>query len=88
MKKTKVFTLVITVVAATYGYTRADDVPGPDWMPRDRLARQLGAAGYSAITGLEADDGFWKGKAVHNGRIIKFRADPNTGEIRYEKPVD
>ena len=42
-------------------------------MPGDRLARQLGAAGYSAITGLEADDGFWKGKAVHNGRMIKFR---------------
>jgi hypothetical protein len=88
MKKTKVFTLVITIVATTCGYTRADDVPGPDWMPQDRVARQLSAADYSAITGLEADDGFWKGKAVHNGRIIKFRADPKTGEIRSEKPED
>jgi hypothetical protein len=57
-------------------------------MPRDQVTRKLEESGFSAITALKADDDSWKGKAVHNGKIVKFRADPRTGEIRSEKTED
>jgi len=88
MSKIAAFTLAIAIAAHICGFARADDIPGSDWMPRDQVAQKLEAAGYSTITGLKADDSFWKGKAVHNGKIVKFRADPKTGEVRSEKLVD
>jgi hypothetical protein len=88
MSKVATFILAIAIAALMCGFARADDVPGSDWMPRDQVARKLEAAGYSTITGLKADDNFWKGKAVHNGKIVKFRVDPKTGEVRSEKLVD
>jgi hypothetical protein len=86
MRKITVFTLAIA--AGVCGYARADDSPGPDWMPREQVTQKLEAAGYSTITGLKADDNLWKGKAVHDGKIVKFRADPKTGAVRSEKPED
>jgi hypothetical protein len=88
MRTISALTLGIAIAASAGNYAGADDKPGSDWMPQDPVKQKLGAAGYSAITNLKADDGFWKGKAVHEGRIIKFRVDPKTGEIRSEKPED
>jgi hypothetical protein len=63
----------------------AADSPGPDWISHEKLVQKLEAAGYQSIVELEADDGEWEGEAIHNGRIVKFKAHPRTGEIVSEK---
>ena len=52
------------------------DVPGADWMPKEKVMQKLDAAGYTNVTGLQADDGYWEGKGVKNGR------SPNSTLIR------
>jgi hypothetical protein len=64
------------------------DLPGADWMKPDELTQKLEAAGYSNVTGLEADDGYWEGKAVKSGKIVEFKADPRTGAIVKEEIED
>jgi hypothetical protein len=73
-------TLIIGSTAA-----RADK-PGADWMSQEQVTQKLTGMGYSHVSGLEADDGHWEGYAVHNGKIVKFHADPKTGAILSEKP--
>jgi hypothetical protein len=82
-------TLVAAAVlfACTAGAALADR-PGADWMKPGELTQKLEAAGYSNITGLEADDGYWEGKAVKNGKIVEFKADPRTGAIVKEEIDD
>ena len=88
MRKAPALAIALTMLAGTNGRTLADDHPGPDWMAKEQVTQNLSAEGYSYITGLEADDGHWEGKAVHNGRIVEFRADPKTGTVISEKPED
>ncbi len=88
MSKIVVLALAVGVVTGTAGASLADDKPGPDWMPKDQVTQRLSATGYSNITGLKADDGYWEGKAVYNGKIVKFHADPKTGSVVSEKPED
>jgi hypothetical protein len=39
-------------------------------------------------TGLEADDGYWEGKGLKDGKLIEFKADPHTGDIIKEELED
>ncbi|WP_336490282.1 PepSY domain-containing protein [Methylobacterium nigriterrae] len=39
------------------------DVPGKGWISKDAVTERLTAAGYTNITGLEADDGIGKARA-------------------------
>jgi hypothetical protein len=59
------------------------EMPGPDWMSKDALMKQMESQGYSAIV-LKADDGRWEGQAIKDGKIIEFNADPHTGVITKE----
>lgn len=75
------------VLSMTSGYALADqDRPGKDWMSKADVTQKLEAAGYSSITGLEADDGHWEGKGVKNGKIMEFHVDPHTSAISNEHP--
>jgi hypothetical protein len=61
------------------------DQPGADWIPKDQVTKTLEAAGYTNITGLEADDDHWEGKGVKNGKITEFHVDPHSGAITKEE---
>ena len=61
------------------------DVPGADWMPKEKVMEKLGAAGYTNVTGLQADDGYWEGKGVKNGQITEFHVDPHSGAFTKEE---
>jgi hypothetical protein len=77
--------LGLTAGAAMPAFAGSDDRPGKDWMPIEQVVKTLGDAGYSEISEVEADDGHWEGKAMKDGRLIKFHADPRTGAITKEK---
>jgi hypothetical protein len=64
------------------------EVPGADWLTPAQVRQALKGAGYSEITKLEADDGHWDGEGIREGRRMKFDADPRTGAILGEVPVD
>lgn len=55
------------------------DQPGADWITKEQVTQKLIVAGYTSITGLEADDGRWKGKGIKNGTIMEFQVDPHSG---------
>ncbi|MBN9562140.1 MAG: PepSY domain-containing protein [Alphaproteobacteria bacterium] len=83
----KLDTLAAIVGALMIGSVAARaDKPGADWMSQEQVTQKLTGMGYSHVSGLEADDGHWEGYAVHNGKIVKFHADPKTGAILSEKP--
>ena len=76
--------LVLAVALGMSGSAAAfadSDVPGADWMPEDQVIQKLGAAGYTNITGLHADDEQWEGKGV----ITEFEVNPRTGELLKEE---
>ncbi len=78
--------LAAAALLATSALALADqDVPGSDWIPKDQVMQKLQAAGYSNVTGLEADDGHWEGKGVKNGQITEFHIDPHTGAFTKEE---
>lgn len=83
MRSLPVFAL--TACLALTGLARADQ-PGPDWMPAEQVRAKLEAAGYSAITKLEADDGHWDGEGTKDGQAMTFELDPKTGAILGEMP--
>ncbi|WP_020179699.1 PepSY domain-containing protein [Methylopila sp. M107] len=60
------------------------DRPGADWLPIDQAIEKLKAAGYTAVSELEADDGRWEGKGVKDGKTLEFHLDPKTGAISNE----
>jgi hypothetical protein len=64
------------------------DQPGADWITKEQVTQKLTAAGYTNITGLEADDGHWEGKGVKNGKIMEFHVDPHSGALTKEKIDD
>ena len=79
--------LAAAVVLAGAGYAFADQ-PGPDWMTKEQVMEKLTAAGYSNITGLEADDGHWEGKGTKDGKIMEFHVDPHSGKLTKEEADD
>jgi hypothetical protein len=81
--------LTLVALLATSGVAFADhDVPGADWMPKDQVIQKLEAAGYTNVTGLEADDGHWEGNGVKSGKITEFHVDPHTGAFTKEEVDD
>ena len=62
--------------------------PGADWLTPAQTKQALKSAGYSEITKLEADDGHWDGEGIKDGRRMRFDADPKTGAILGEVPVE
>jgi hypothetical protein len=75
------------VLVAGTGIALADQ-PGADWITKEQVTQKLTAAGYTSITGLEADDGHWEGKGVKNGKIMEFHVDPHSGALTKEKIDD
>ncbi|HET6388553.1 PepSY domain-containing protein [Hyphomicrobium sp.] len=87
MKRT--ISLILAAFLATGGIALAgDDVPGADWMPKEEVIKKVEAAGYSNVTGVHADDGYWEGKGVKNGKIMEFHVDPRSGAITKEEIED
>lgn len=93
MRSTKALLLAAFVGIAMSGAVLAgdhehdNDRPGPDWMPKADLITKMQGEGYSSIV-VEADDGEWEGLAVKNGAIVKFHADPRSGDITKVKPKE
>ncbi|KQP40822.1 peptidase [Methylobacterium sp. Leaf104] len=78
---------LLTVLLAGPGVAAAD-TPGADWLTPAQTKQALTRAGYSEITKLEADDGHWDGEGIKDGRRMRFDADPKTGAILGEVPVE
>lgn len=68
--------------------TASAEAPGADWLTPAQTKEALRKAGYSEVTKLEADDGHWDGEGIKDGRRMKFDADPRTGAILGEVPVE
>jgi hypothetical protein len=82
--KTHLVTAAVLIGFSSLAFA-SDDKPGPDWMSPEQVTQRLQAAGYSNITGLEADDGHWEGKGVKEGKIMEFHVDPKSGAITKEE---
>lgn len=83
--------IVHCLLAAALGalpLTAQAETPGPDWLTQAQMRQALKGAGYSEVTKLEADDGHWDGEGIKDGRRMKFDADPRTGAILGEVPVE
>ena len=76
----------IFLAGTNAGFAR--DQPGPDWISKEQAQEKAVAAGYTSVTGLKADDGYWEGKGVKNGKIMEFKLDPKTGAVVREKIDD
>ncbi|HVV41265.1 MAG TPA: PepSY domain-containing protein [Nitrobacter sp.] len=79
--------MAVAIFIAAAAVARADQ-PGSDWMSKEQVMEKLTAAGYSNITGLEADDGHWEGKGTKNGKIMEFHVDPHSGALTKEEVDD
>lgn len=79
--------MVAAIFVAAAAVARADQ-PGSDWMTKQQVTEKLSAAGYSNITGLEADDGHWEGKGTKNGKVMEFHVDPHSGALTKEEVDD
>ncbi|WP_306223237.1 PepSY domain-containing protein [Bosea beijingensis] len=77
--------LAAALLAGSLTSAMADDRPGPDWIPMDKVYRSLTDAGYAPVASIEADSMRWEAKAYKDGVAQKLRIDPRTGEIS-EKP--
>jgi hypothetical protein len=64
------------------------ETPGADWLTQEQVTQKLSTAGYTHITKLEADDGYWEGKGIKNGKLMEFKADPRSGAILHEELED
>lgn len=73
--------LTAALLAGSFVGATADDRPGPDWLPMDKVYRSLTDAGYTSVTSIEADGMRWKAKAYKDGISHKLRIDPRSGEI-------
>jgi hypothetical protein len=86
MRVIKAACVALALALASGGLAYADDdIPGADWISKEQVQQKLEAAGYTHITGIEADDGHWEGKGVKDGKIMEFHVDPHTGAITKEK---
>jgi hypothetical protein len=57
------------------------DMPGNDWISVDQAKAKLMASGYTNVTKIEADDGYWEGLGVKGGSVHEFHVDPHTGAV-------
>ena len=73
--------LLAALLAASMGGAALAETPGPDWLSPVEVTKKLTDSGYSHVTGLQADDGYWEGTGLKDGKLIEFRADPRTGDI-------
>lgn len=80
--------IVTAVFLMGMGAGFSKDQPGPDWISLEQAQAKATAAGFTSITGLHADDGYWEGKGVKNGKIMEFHLDPRTGAVVREKIDD
>jgi hypothetical protein len=87
MRVRKLAAVVAVIVSGIAGYASADQ-PGSDWMSKEQVTEKLTVAGYSNITGLEADDGHWEGKGTKDGKIMEFHVDPHSGALTKEEADD
>jgi predicted aspartyl protease len=87
MRVRKLALAAAIVVSGIAGHASADQ-PGSDWMTKEQVMQKLSAAGYSNVTGLEADDGHWEGKGTKNGKIMEFHVDPHSGALTKEEVDD
>ncbi|KQP91225.1 MULTISPECIES: PepSY domain-containing protein [unclassified Methylobacterium] len=78
----------LAIVAFAAPLPASAEMPGADWLTPAQTKEALKSAGYSEITKLEADDGHWDGEGIKNGRRMTFDADPRTGAILGEVPVE
>jgi len=69
-----------TLFLAAAGLAHAGQ-PGPDWINFSAVTQHLQSAGYSNISEVEADDGYWKAHAVKEGQLFKVVLDPRSGNI-------
>jgi predicted aspartyl protease len=80
--------LAAAIVVSGIARHASADQPGSDWMTKEQVMQKLSAAGYSNVTGLEADDGHWEGKGTKNGKIMEFHVDPHSGALTKEEVDD
>jgi hypothetical protein len=82
------FGTVVVALAMSAGspsLAKADQMPGPDWIPAQQIIEKALKSGYTQIGKIKADDGQWEGEGIKNGQKMEFHADPKTGEILFEK---
>ncbi len=78
--------IVVGLGSAAYADHHHKDQPGADWITQADLVKKLEDQGYSSVI-AKADDGRWEGKAIKDGRIIKFHADAHSGDITMSLPA-
>jgi hypothetical protein len=85
----KTLLLTSTIVIGLSGIAYADhhhsDGPGADWIAKADLVTKMEGQGYSSVV-AKADDGHWEGEAIKDGKIVKFHADPHSGDITMTRP--
>jgi hypothetical protein len=74
------YLLTIAIVAGTISVPAMADVPGRNWISRERVSHILARKGYHLIK-IEADDGHWEGEATRKGVRYEFHADPRSGNL-------
>lgn len=72
--------LILGTSAAAYA-----DVPGSDWISKDKAIASLTKAGFAHAT-LEADDGHWEGEATKGGTVYEVHVDAHTGAVTKQEP--
>ncbi len=68
------------LLLASFGLAHADQ-PGSNWIGFSTITQNLEAAGYSDIRKVEADDGYWKVRAMKDRHLFKILLDPYAGAI-------
>lgn len=79
--------LAAALAVALAGPALADRA-GPDWISIEQATQKAKEAGYTEVTGIEADDGRWEAKGSKNGQIYEFDIDPKTGALSNERLDD
>jgi hypothetical protein len=82
------FVAAALLLAAPAAAPAVADQPGADWISVDQVRTKLTAAGYSDITEIKADDGYWEGEGMKNGKKHEFHVDPHTGAITKDEVDD
>ena len=85
MTKASIVAIALLLTCALTGFASAGRVE-PGWMKLAEAARKAEAAGYTALSKIEADDGRWEGEGTKNGAVLKFHMDPRSGAISDEHP--
>ena len=83
MSRSKIAVAMLALLAGSAAALA--DTPGADWISEEQVRQKLTAAGYTAISELEADDGHWEGEGTKNGQMMDFHIDPRTGNFTKEE---